>query len=84
LIDGRCPIKVGGPVSDSVRDRKPPALRRARLARALTAVALAYFLTVAVGTGCTPRSRAVPKVDRKPIDRAIVEGPAGFTFQRYI
>jgi glucose/arabinose dehydrogenase len=71
-------------VSDSVRDRKPPALRRARLARALTAVALAYFLTVAVGTGCTPRSRAVPKVDRKPIDRAIVEGPAGFTFQRYI
>jgi glucose/arabinose dehydrogenase len=71
-------------VSDPARFRQPPHPRRARLARRLAAVTLALCLTALVGTGCTPGSRAVAKIEQRPIDRAVVEGPAGFTFQRYI
>ena len=35
-------------------------------------------------TGCGPRARVLPAEDRKPIDRSVIEGPTGFTVQRYI
>jgi glucose/arabinose dehydrogenase len=39
---------------------------------------------LALAAGCTPSPRLVTTAERRPIDRAIVEGPAGYTFQRYL
>ena len=55
--------------------------RRGRAAAALLVLAVALL---AGAPGCGPRPRMLPAAERKPVDRAIVEGPAGFTFQRYI
>ena len=71
-------------MSARVRDRKTPPPRRPRLIRGIVGIAVLLSLTVLSGTGCTPGPRPVPREERKPIDRAVVEGPAGFTFQRYI
>lgn len=59
--------------------RRAPARRAAALA---TLMLTALMLTGA--PGCGPGARVVPTVNRKPIDRAVMEGPAGFTVQRYI
>lgn len=52
--------------------------------RAAGAAILLIALLLATTQGCAPGPRLVPAAERTPIDRAIVEGPAGFTFQRYI
>ena len=71
-------------MSARVRDRNSPAPRRAALARGAAGIALLLTVVLYPGAGCTPSPRTVERALRKPVDRAIVEGPAGFTFQRYI
>lgn len=52
--------------------------------RPAVAALVMLAILMAASPGCGPRARVVPVADRKPIDRAVIEGPAGFTVQRYI
>ena len=52
--------------------------------RAAAAVAVVCALFILATPGCAPNPRPVPPEERMGVDRAVVEGPAGFHFQRYI
>ena len=72
-------------MSDPVRFSSPPAVCTLRTRRG--AAGLLAVTVVSAGLlagGCTPGPRVLPAVERQAIDRALVEGPAGFTFHRYI
>jgi glucose/arabinose dehydrogenase len=45
---------------------------------------VALFLALLLIGGCVPRPRIVPAEFRKPIDRSVVEFPAGMQFERFI
>src|SRR5207237_6986584 len=87
LIDGPSHIKVGGPVSYSVSDSPPSDFRRpagpwtGRRAGSLLVILVTLGV---VQQGCAPSPRLVPMIERAPIERTIIEGPAGFSVQRYI
>lgn len=92
LIDGTSHIKVSGPVSDPYPADTRPATdrptrgRRNRFCRCVASAGLVVLLIGGLcGTpGCAPGPRVASTADRKPIDRSVIEGPAGFTVHRYI
>jgi glucose/arabinose dehydrogenase len=63
-----------------------PPIRGDTGRRVVPAAGLLFVATILLATapGCAPRPKMLPAAERTPIDRSIIEGPTGYTVERYI